>query len=535
MGLVETLGPGRILSLLDWVDSMPLEKAVAENPKRVSLIVSLARKDPGIFCDFCFRDKGKHWRSAPFHHEWQAFCPEPHSGDYRAIFAPRAHAKTSQIVIGRTLWTLGHHPSMLIKIVCNVDDKAKKRVQELQANIERNQRLHMVFPHLQPDRDSGWEKHKFFIQRDEISREPTIEAYGILSGATGDRADHLIFDDVVDMKNAVLQPKSRAAVKESFRKVWLNLLGPMGTAMYIATPWHMDDLSYEVMEDPEWKIWMRAALSNEEGEPDEAGEPLWKTRWGKEALARRRRKIGDRAFQQQFQLKALSTEDATFSEDIIKFCTRTLGFGEWRRDLPIPPDWPAFMGVDPGASLGARNSPSAIMTAAVSPIDGVRYPLHILQKKMKFPELILAIQEINDEYHPNIIMGENNAFQEAVEQQLEKDRKDLPLKGHYTGAKKWDEFDGLPGLSVVMSHGGWVIPKPCRCGETPCSCHPSSCQCISCKWERELRYHPLWATADIVMAQWLCELACRAGAPRGSRDFLDLGNIWDEVDREGEK
>lgn len=522
MAIEDFLDHEKIYAFLDWVDDLGLEKALEENPTRVGIIAALAAKNPIIFNDFCFQDPkdASYWRSADFHHEWQRAYPEPFSGIYTAIFAPRFHAKTSQVVMGRTLYEMGKNPNLFFKIVCNTDPKARKRVQELQRHIEANRRLHLVFPHIVPDKDSGWEKHKFFIKRDVISREPTVEAYGILSGATGDRADILVFDDVVDMKNAVLQPKSRKAVKESFRSVWLNLLGPEGTALYIATPWHLDDLSHEIMEDPEWRVWKKPAIN-------EDGKPLWPARWPIEALETRRNKIHEGPFQQQFMLRALSSEDATFSEEAIRFCIRPLRFGEWHKDDPIPTDWPRFTGVDPGASLGARNSPSVIMTIAVNPIGHVRYPLHILRRRMKFPQLIQAIIDINDEYHPGLIMGENNSFQEAVEQQLEADRKDIPIKGHYTGSKKWDLFKGLPGLSTVMEKSGWVIPKPCTCDRIPCRCHPTACQCISCEWERELKYHPLWEFSDIIMAQWLCEEAAREGTKSKNRGFIDLGGIWD--------
>lgn len=525
MASEEPLDHEKIYALLDWVDKLGLDAALEESPKRVALIAALARKNPVIFNDFCFQDKqGKFWRSAAFHRQWQRMHPEPYSGKYVAIFAPRGHAKTSQTIIGRTLFDLGRYPNLFIKIVCNTDEKAKKRVQELQKNIEDNKRIHLVFPGLLPDKDSGWEKHKFFIKRSQISREPTLESYGILSGATGDRADQLKFDDVVDMKNAVLQPKSRGMVKDFFHSVWLNLLSPEGIALYIATPWHLDDLSNEIMKDPEWHIWKEPAI-------DEAGEALWPELWSLEALQERQRKIGDTAFQQQFMLQALSTEDATFSEDAITRCLRPLKYEEWHRDEPIPLDWPRFMSIDPGASMGMRNSPSVIMTIAVSP-DGVRYPLSVFRSKIKFPQLVEVVVQQYDSFLPGLVLGENNSFQEAMIQQIGDTRKDIPLKGHYTGSKKWDMYEGLPGLSAVMNNGGWVIPKPCSCNKTPCYCHNASCQCISCEWERELRYHPKWATADIVMAMWLCEVAAREGTASRDRSFVHLGQVFEEYDRE---
>jgi len=515
MGIEDVLTHEKIYALMDRIDSLGVEKVATDNPQQLGAILALARKNPVIFNDFCFHDKKiGYWRSASFHREWQRIYPSPFSGLFVAIFAPRLHAKTSQMVMGRTIYELGLNPDLLIKIVCNTDDKAKKRVTELQQQIEGNERVHLVFPHLQPDKDAGWEKHKFFVQRRDVSREPTIESYGILSGATGDRADILIFDDVVDKRNAVLQPLLRQQVKETFRDVWLNILGPEGTAIYIATPWHLNDLTHELMEDPEWRPWKKPAV-------DEDGNQLWPQVWTAEALATRRKRIGDRAYQQQFMLRALSAEDATFTQKAIETSIRPIRFGEYHRGEPIPSDWPIFGGVDLASAMGKKASETVIMTGAVSP-DNIRYPINIIKGKLKFPQIIEALISEFKTYHHSLILVENNSFQEAVLQQLPEEHKGIPVRGHYTSGKKWDDITGLPGLCATMENEGWVLPKPCSCDKIPCICHPAGCECISCEWERELRYHPRWKSSDIVMAQWLLETAAREGTRSKDRGFIDV-------------
>lgn len=528
MTLQSIIGTDKVYALMDKIDAIGIDKAGAEFPKQLGAVVALAQRNPVIFNDFCFKDKRTgYWRSSPFHREWQRMYPEPFSGLYSAIFAPRFHAKTSQVAIGRTLFELGHNPELFVKIVCATDPKAKKRVQELQQNIVQNERLHLVFPDLLPDEPLGWEKHKFFIKRGMVSREPTVESYGILSGATGDRADLLIFDDVCDKRNAVLQPLLRTAVKETFKDVWINLLGPEGTAIYIATPWHLDDLTHELMNDPQWRPWQKPAL-------DEDGNALWPEKWSIEALTTRRNRIGERAFQQQFMLKALSAEDATFTPKAIETSFRRLRYGEWQRGVPVPDDWPIFGGVDLGSSMGTKASYTVMFTIAVSP-ENVRHPLSVIRGRFKFPQTIEMIVDEYQRFGHNLIYVENNSFQEAVLQQLPETLKGIPVKGHYTGGRKWDDLLGLPGLCATMENEGWVIPKPCRCTHNPCICHQPSCECISCEWKRELQYHPRWKTSDIVMAQWLADTAAVKGTVRKKREFIDLGAIFAEYDREKEE
>jgi len=194
-----------------------------------------ARRDVNAFCEYVMRDpRGRPWQQAAFHQQWQASLPE--QGPARVlIVAPRESAKSSQMVVARILWELGRDPELRVKIICSSDDLAEKLLGEIARNILRNPRLRRVFPRLRPDPAGPWTRDQLRLAGLGLSKDPSLEAHGVLSAGVGGRADLLIFDDVCDQRTAVLQPAMRDQIKRVFHETWWNLLGPEGRAVYVAT------------------------------------------------------------------------------------------------------------------------------------------------------------------------------------------------------------------------------------------------------------------------------------------------------------
>lgn len=484
--------------------------------------IELARRDPNAFCEYCFVDKnGDPWVQADFHREWQALLPLADGNQHFInIEAPREHAKTSQLAMARTIWELGRHPDLRIKIVTGEDDLGVDILNEITQNLEHNPKIHEVFPHLVPDKAQGWTRHKIYVQRKIIQKDASVQVFPVLSSKMGPRADLIFFDDVVNPRNAIFQPALRPVVKQMVREGWLNLLETDGRAVNTFTPWHLDDHNSELKKDGAWIQWSRPAIVD--------GEPLWGEKWTLDTLEQRRLAIGDRAYQRQFMLIPLSEEETTFSKQVVDGCIR--------HDLTLktvyPPEWPRYVGIDLASSLGKKASYTVIFTAVVDP-QGKKIPTEIIRRRLKFPELIRLIEMNGKKHQWNFGYTENNSFQDAVDAQLSDGGSGLSVQGFYTGSQKWDEQLGLPGLAADMGKGGWAIPKGCiGCGQAVCMCHGHGCGCVICEWEKELRFHPVNETADIVMAQWLCDQAIRKDRRGGKKEFIHLAGIWKEYDEQ---
>ena len=211
------------------------------------------------------------------------------TGSRSGILAQREGGKTTQ-AIGYLLWRLGRDPDLLIKLICSTDDMAKNRIMMIRDVISRNQDLRRVFPNLvRHPSIEDWGKHSLTVKRDRFSKDSSVQACGILTTATGGRADLIIFDDIVDFQNAIKFPSQRDQVKEVFFNVWIPMLGPEGQAVYLATRYHEEDLTSVLMKNPKW-VFIDLSVT---GDPPVSA---WPERWTTEALIARKEEIGSIEF-----------------------------------------------------------------------------------------------------------------------------------------------------------------------------------------------------------------------------------------------
>ncbi len=470
-----------------------------------------APRDVNTFCEYVMQDSsGEPWVQQPFHREWHQLISDAGPGGRVLIAAPREHAKSTQISVGRVLWELGRDPNLRIKLVASNDDLARDLLYEVRANIEHNPRLHAVFPELQPDEGSGWSKQRLYVRRARVQKDPSLEAAGILTSGVGGRADLIIFDDVVDLRNAIHQPAMREQVKRAFYEVWMNLPTEAGRAIYVATVWHGDDLTAELAgrghhrRSRVWRVWWKPARD------PASGQVLWPGSWSPERLARKKEEIGPRAFARQYELVPLSEEEALFPERILQVCLDK-GKGLMPDRVEVPEQWPRFIGVDLASSLQAKSAYTVAFVIALDP-DGIRYPLQIHRARLAFDQTVELIGQLWRQHHPQEIRVENNAYQDALVQHLRQRFPGIPVVGYTTGRQKVDEKVGLPGLSAKMAAGGWVIPS----GGDP---HPADCPCPWCAWVAELRSYPMGRYSDIVMAMWFANAAAEAEVDRFAESF----------------
>jgi len=461
------------------------------------LEIDQSRIDPNTFMEFVFRDRlGNRFKQQWFHEEWQNAISQ-----YQRliILASQEHGKTEQI-IGRILWWLGRDPNLRIKIVGNSDEEAKKRVSAIAEHIERNPRLHLVFPHLKPSQRNAWTFFKIFVTRNFISKDPSVEAKGVLSSGAGGRADKLIFDDPVDLRNTFQNPSLIPKVIEAHDNVWDNLCDPDAQRVYICTPWVKNDLTHVQIDRGKYKI-----LRYFCGDKDNRYKPLWTEKWGESPLKEKEQTIGTRAFDRAFRGIPLSQEEALFAK--IDHCINWLeGFEKTR------PEWPRYTGVDLAISKSDKSSYRVIFTIAKSP-DGKRYPLEIKRGRWGSIDTAKEVYATWEKYNPQIIMVENNAYQEAFlewckEYAGREKGQVLPLKAFTTGKNKFDELIGLPSLAAEIDNESWEILMGKR--------HDLTCQCEFCIWTKEMKDYPIGMYDDTVMGCWFAREASKVGIIEGN-------------------
>lgn len=486
-----------------------------------------ARGDINLYCESVLKDqRGDLIRQGEIHVLIQAhidWCWERGLG--AGIVAPWGHGKTEQVVIARASKEIGDNQDIRLKIVCNTDGNAAKRVASLRRYIESDPDYNRIYPSVKPKRVPGrgmekWSDHELLVDRRSPGKDSTVEAWGIFAGGVGTRCDLLIIDDPADLKNSVQEPASRAKVGEAIRSTWIPRLEPDGRIIYIATVWHEADATAEMMTQPGFAfLWIAVsedyscleakAINADASHPlfrwynggrvAESGKmvqmPLWEDVWDKKALIDRRKKIGEREFDRGYRQIPYSTEDTLFKH--FQNCII-------RQNPFAPDDWFRYMGVD---LSGDSREGTAIFVLAHSP-EGVFYPLEVQYGAWGSVDIAQRIFEMFLRHRPRIILVENNALQDMLVTWLREasyklpgseQMLSIPVRGFHTGKQKFDPFIGLPSLDIDFENRRWVIPHPPG--------HSFDCQCGMCRWIRSMKLFPLSAETDTVMASWFAREA----------------------------
>ena len=209
----------------------------------------------------------------------------------------------SEFVTLRVLWELGRDPNLRVKIVCQSDDRAKRVLTSLKKHITSNRLLHLVFPGLKRDPNGAWTDTKIDLLRPGVPRDPSIHALGVLSTVVGGRSDLLWFDDPMDYRMIILQPKTgKAAVAKTFAE-WMPTLVPTGRVWVTMTPWGESDLAGVLRTRKGW-----ALCENAVGTDDDPFVPLWPARFSRQYLMELRESEGAIDYDRAYRLKLVSED-----------------------------------------------------------------------------------------------------------------------------------------------------------------------------------------------------------------------------------
>jgi len=377
-------------------------ESLAEEKRRVAALqlahVRLARQNFGAFMEYCFYDEenNKPLQQQWFHDEWDSAM----SNHNRVlIVAPRYHGKSTQVVVGRPLWELGRNLNLRHKIICASDGKAKERLFEIKQHVETNPRIKEVFPHLHPDEEGEWSKHKIYFQRPARHRDASIEAVGVTSTATGGRADILFPDDVVDRRNALAFPALRAQIKQAWKNDWTNLLGPDGKIWGVCTLWHKDDLNHELMKNPAYTVLFYAVPAN--------FGSLW-LKWNEAALRERFEEIGSVDFNRAFRNEAHDESIAPIKDSWIKFA----------RNADIPGQGaPHLTSYDTAVGLKEMNDYTAGVVFAVDPSADKIYVVDAWRARITMRQQVEALHKDWQRWY-NPVVALEKAGQSTLDQWL---------------------------------------------------------------------------------------------------------------------
>lgn len=311
------------------------------------------------------------------------------------IISPRSHGKTTYIT-ARAIWEIGRNPTLRIKIVCAADGMAKQRLYEIKNHIENNERIKKVFPNLVRDPDGEWSRHRLYIIRDTWHRDASIEAFSITATATGGRADILISDDAVDRRNSISLPKLRQMIKQTWKSDITQLLEPTSKIWAVATPWHRDDLTHELMSNPVFRK-MRIAILDDYGS-------MFPEKWPESELRLRALEIGSQEFARGFKCVAIDDESQPVNPKWIHFINPD----------KIPDNLVIFVSYDTAKGIKESNDYTAGVIIGVDETEKKVYVLDAWHARLTLDKRAVRIYEDIVYWNPYRTLIEETGLSETV-------------------------------------------------------------------------------------------------------------------------
>jgi len=469
-----------------------------------SQLVKLAREDVNVFSTAVIRDEmtGSALENASLHEAWHDLA-EQH--DRLLIWSAIEHGKTTQMSVIRTLWELGRDPSLRFAIVSNTHGQAAKIMRSIKTYIERSAELRQVFPSLKPTSDT-WTASSIVVQRPHVSKDPSVQVFGIHGNVTGARLDRVILDDILDYENT-----RTAAARDDLWNWYHAALGGRLTdrarVLCVGTAFHPDDFMHRFARQ------VGSARAHRYPVLDPAThQPRWPERWPMARVDAKRGELTPIEFARQLLCLARDDAQARFKREWIERGLyrgngKSLCFGL----STLPQGVKTYTGVDLAVQVKDSADLTVLFDIAVHP-NGDRELLGIEAGRWSGPEIVTKIIDHHRRYL-SICVVENNAAQDFIVQ-FARGSFAVPIRPFTTGRNKAHPEFGVESLAAEMAGGKWIIPN--QDGRLD----PE----VQAWVEEMLYYDPKAHTGDRLMASWFAREGARLGNMKVESGFLDLSS-----------
>jgi hypothetical protein len=472
---------------------------------------AVAREDAATFAAMVLRDEQTNRRItlAPVHKRWHELWTE-HD---RTVFWAHYEAGKTQHAIARVLWELGRNPNLRVAIVSKTARQAQKIMRALAQYITKSEDLKEVFPRLKPAKDLPWNTEQISVEREVISKDPSVQALGIMKGAVmGSRIDIAIVDDALDLENTSSDDKRNATIAWLRAQLFTRMTED-SKMWFVGNAWHPKDAMHQFAREPRFMGFRFPVYDDTSGERVYS----WPERWSPERIARELETLGPLEGPRQLFCKAYDDSTARFQKAWLDKCLENgRGYRMVHSVDVLPEGYAIFTGVD--LSMGEhpeRGDLTSFFTLMLHP-DGRRQLLNIESGRWQGPEILARIDDHARRYG-GIIIIENNHAQQYIVQFAQRAPRGT-IRAFRTGKNKADPLFGVESLAIEMQAGKWIIPSK---GGKPLNPEVDA-------WLQDMLYYdPRSHTGDRLMACWFAREGAasieRSRAPGGGVGVRVLG------------
>jgi hypothetical protein len=493
---------------------------------------------------------------------------------------PPNHAKSMTVTIDYVTWQVCQNPNFRVLIVSQTQQLAADFLYAIKQRL-----THPNYEALQQayaagvgfnSKTASWQATRVTFGdelRESSEKDPNIEAVGIGGQIYGKRADMIIVDDAVTLKNANEFEKQIRWLTQDVR----SRLNPTGKLIIVGTRVTAIDLYKELRSEDRypgglvpWTYLAMPALLTTDENPDK-WETLWPAsdapfdgqtesdldedglypRWNGRNLYNERQAMDASTWALVYQQQDIS-DDAIYDPVCVRGSID--GMRKAGRLVPGNPGHPRdvngfsfICGLDP-----AMVGDTAAICYAVDRVTHKRYIVDAIKITRPTPAAIRQlIFDWTTLYTPSEWIVEKNAFQSFLTQD-EGIRQNLASRGvllreHHTGNNKWDSGFGVASMSTLFGtkqfdgkhHRDNLIHLPSDQTEN-----------IKALIEQLITWSPTTkGKTDMVMALWFCEIRARemlnqgihathhmknpflSRYERGKRTVINIDELLAEKDR----
>ena len=193
------------------------------------------------------------------HSDWIKLVWDTQPGKHFSLMSHRGAYKTTAITEMGIIYHLLFHPSDRIALIRETYTEAAKTLDTIKKYME-SPALKSLFAfahHREPFAVRSPEGSVLYSFKRTVTKENSIDAYGINQVPTGTHYDRILCDDIVTI-NSRLSRACRERVKQGVLEIVTNIIDPGKSCYFVGTPWHYDDAW--AMKNDEGKLVIPEAL-----------------------------------------------------------------------------------------------------------------------------------------------------------------------------------------------------------------------------------------------------------------------------------
>jgi len=365
---------------------------------------------------------------------------------FAAIAAPREHAKSTVVSVIFVLFCICYKLRRFIVLISDTQPQAALQLAAVKEEMENNAALREDFGDLVGDR-------KWDVNDCRTPSGISLAARGAGQSLRGLRfrqwrPDLVVCDDL-ENEEAVDNPETRDKLKRWFLGTVMNL-GKGCQVFVIGTILHFDSLLAELLDEEKFKSFVKRKYEavDDDWTPESV---LWPAKWDSDSLRDKEAQIGSVMFNQEWRNRPISSDTQVFQESWI------LAHAFRREELRTRElQGESFFKVtyhDPAISQKRRADYFASVTLTVDS-KGFLYVTRAEQARMPFGKQRQFILDKYDEEHPLAVGIEQQAYQEALKQEMEEVGRETGRYINIIGVNNLtDKFLRISTMSSLTENG----------------------------------------------------------------------------------